>query len=170
MAFKYCDIQDILERAQEKGEPAFILLLDNIEDPRNFGAIVRTAEAAGVHGIIIPKRRAVPVTETVDKTSTGAVHLLPIAQVGNINDAITKLKKENIWVTGLEASGSVDYKEVEYTGPCALVVGSEGSGLSRITRENCDYLIHIPMKGQITSLNASVAAAIAIYEVVRQRG
>lgn len=170
MSFQYRDIQDILDKAAAQNEPPFILLLDNIEDPRNFGAIIRTAEAVGVHGIIIPRRRSVSVTETVEKTSTGAVHLVPIAQVGNINDAIHKLKEENIWVTGLEADGDQDFKSVDYKMPTALVIGSEGNGLSRLTRENCDYVVSIPMRGEINSLNASVAAAVAMYEILRQRG
>jgi 23S rRNA (guanosine2251-2'-O)-methyltransferase len=170
MSFPYCDIQDILDKAQAKQEVPFILLLDNIEDPRNFGAIARTAEAVGVHGIIIPKRRSVSVTETVEKTSTGAINLILVAQVGNINEAIKKLKVENIWVTGLEADGDQDFKSVDYKMPTALVIGSEGNGLSRLTRENCDHVVSIPMRGEINSLNASVAAAVAMYEILRQRG
>lgn len=170
MSFHYCDIQDILDKAQAKQEAPFILLLDNIEDPRNFGAIARTAEAVGVHGIIIPKRRSVSVTETVEKTSTGAINLVLVSQVGNINEAIKKLKAENIWVTGLEADGDQNYRTVDYRMPTALVIGSEGNGLSRLTRENCDYVVSIPMRGEINSLNASVAAAVAMYEILRQRG
>jgi 23S rRNA (guanosine2251-2'-O)-methyltransferase len=170
MSFPYCDIQDILDKAQAKQEVPFILLLDNIEDPRNFGAIARTAEAVGVHGIIIPKRRSVSVTETVEKTSTGAINLILVAQVGNINEAIKKLKVENICVTGLEADGDQDFKSVDYKMPTALVIGSEGNGLSRLTRENCDHVVSIPMRGEINSLNASVAAAVAMYEILRQRG
>ena len=170
MNYKYYEVQDILDRARAKNEQPFILVLDNLEDPRNFGAIIRTAEAVGVHGIIIPRRRSVSVTETVDKTSTGAVHMVLIAQVGNTNETIKKLKAENIWVTGLEADGDLDYKKVDYKMATALVIGSEGQGLARLTRENCDNVVSIPMRGQINSLNASVAAAVAMYEILRQRG
>lgn len=170
MGFKYCDLPDILEKAKNKNEAPFILLLDNIEDPRNFGAIARTAEAVGVHGIVIPRRRSVSVTETVEKTSTGAINYISVAQVGNINDAIEKLKAANVWITGLEASGEKVFSAVDYTLPTGLVIGSEGEGLSRRTKENCDQVVYIPMRGTVNSLNASVAAAVAMYEVIRQRG
>jgi 23S rRNA (guanosine2251-2'-O)-methyltransferase len=166
----YCEVADILDVAAEKNEEPFILILDNLEDPRNFGAIVRTAEAAGVHGIVIPKRRSVQVNETVDKTSTGAIHMVPIAQVANINDTINRLKQKNIWVVGIEADGDSIYNKLDYKTATALVIGSEGFGLSKLTREYCDFIASIPMKGQISSLNASVAAALLMYEVVRQRG
>lgn len=169
MSYQYCDLLDILQVAKNKNEPPFLLLLDNIEDPRNFGAIVRTAEAAGVHGIVIPKRRSVQVTDTVDKTSTGAIHLLPIAQVANINDTIRRLKEAEVWVVGIEADGDQDYKDFDYSMPTAIVIGSEGNGLARLTKESCDTIVSIPMRGQISSLNASVAAALVMYEVVRAR-
>lgn len=169
MSFKYVEYQDIIEIAEQKGEAPFILILDNLEDPRNFGAILRTAEASGVHGVIIPKRRSVQVTDTVQRTSTGAVDLIPIAQVSNINETITRLKKKDIWVAGLEADGAMDYREADYRTPTALVIGSEGNGIARLTKEMCDFMVKIPMKGQISSLNASVAAALLMYEVVRQR-
>ena len=170
MPFQYYDWQDILDIAEQKGENLFLLILENLEDPRNFGAILRTAEAAGVHGVIIPKKRSVQLNETVQRTSTGAADLVPIARVGNINDIINRLKEKNIWIVGLEADSSQDFREVDYIVPTALVIGSEGGGMSRLTREICDFMVKIPMKGQITSLNASVAAALLMYEVVRQRG
>jgi 23S rRNA (guanosine2251-2'-O)-methyltransferase len=170
MSFHYCDFQDLIAIAEQKGQQPFLLILDNLEDPRNFGEILRTAEAAGVHGVIIPKRRSVQVTDTVHRTSTGADELVPVAQVSNINETIKRLKKSNIWIVGMEAGGSQDFKTVDYKMPLALVIGSEGNGISRLTKENCDFMVHIPMKGQITSLNASVAAALLMYEVVRQRG
>lgn len=170
MTSRYCDYQDLLAVAGEKNEQPFLLVLDNLEDPRNFGAILRTAEAAGVHGVIIPKRRSVQVTDTVHRTSTGADELVPVAQVSNINDTIDRLKKANIWIVGMEADGLQDFKEIDYKMPLALVIGSEGNGISRLTKEKCDFLVRIPMKGQITSLNASVAAALLMYEIVRQRG
>jgi 23S rRNA (guanosine2251-2'-O)-methyltransferase len=169
MNLRYQDWQDLLEIAIQKNEPPFLLILDNLEDPRNFGAILRTAEAAGVHGVIIPKRRSVQLNETVMRTSTGAAELVPVAQVANINDIIERLKEKNVWLVGMEADGSQDFKKVDYTSGVALVIGGEDQGIARLTREKCDFLVQIPMKGQITSLNASVAAALLMYEVVRQR-
>lgn len=166
---KYYAWQDLLEIAAAKDQKPFLLILDNLEDPRNFGAILRTAEAAGVHGVIIPKRRSVQVNDTVSRTSTGAADLVPVAQVANINETIRRLQKEGLWIVGLEADGDKDYRGGDYKDNLALVIGSEGNGLSRLTREYCDYIVSIPMKGQITSLNASVAAALLLYEVVRQR-
>lgn len=166
----YCDVEDILNKAAQKNEPPFILILDGLEDPRNFGAIARTAEAAGVHGIIIPKNRSVQVNETVVKTSTGAINLLAVARVANLTETIKKLKKAFFWVVGLEANGPDDFKNIDYKTPLALVIGSEGFGISRLVKENCDFVASIPMKGKISSLNASVAAALLMYEVVRQRG
>ena len=169
MKFNYVHYEDILDLAKAKKEEPFILILDGLEDPRNFGAILRTAEAAGVHGVIIPKRRSVDVTDTVIKTSTGAANIIPIAQVPNITDIIKRLKKENIWIVGMEAEGSDEYTSVDCKTGTAIVIGSEGDGISRLVKENCDFLVHVPMKGEITSLNASVAAALVMYEVVRQR-
>ncbi|MBU0581007.1 MAG: 23S rRNA (guanosine(2251)-2'-O)-methyltransferase RlmB [Candidatus Margulisbacteria bacterium] len=168
--FNYIEIEDILASAQAKGEPPFILILDGLEDPRNFGAILRTADAAGVHGVIIPKSRSVSLNETVEKTSTGAAIIVPVARVPNLTQAIEKLKEENIWITGVEVDGRKLYSKIDYskTG-IALVLGSEGKGMSRLVKEHCDNLVYIPMKGQMTSLNVSVSAAILMYEVVRQR-
>ena len=165
----YREWQDLLDIAAEKEQSPFLLILDNLEDPRNFGAVLRTAEAAGVHGVIIPKRRSVKLNDTVMRTSTGAAEIVPVAQVANINEIIKRLKKNGIWVAGLEADGDKDYRDGDYRAGTALVIGSEGSGLSHLTRELCDFIVSIPLYGQITSLNASVAAALLMYEVVRQR-
>jgi 23S rRNA (guanosine2251-2'-O)-methyltransferase len=167
--FHYVDVEDILDNAQKKQEKPFILILDGVEDPRNFGAILRTAEAAGVHGVIIPKRRAVPMTETVEKTSTGAAAMVPVAQVANLVQAMEKLKEQNVWITGIEVDGKQDYTDVDYAGAVALVLGSEGEGMGRLVKEHCDHLVKLPMRGRITSLNVSVAAGIMMYEVIRQR-
>jgi 23S rRNA (guanosine2251-2'-O)-methyltransferase len=166
---RYYEWQDLLDSAAQKNEPPFLLILDGLEDPRNFGAILRTAEAAGAHGVIIPKRRSVQVNDTVRRTSTGAADLVPVAQAANLNEVIKRLKKERVWIAGLEADGDRDYRAGDYTDGIALVIGGEGNGLSRLTRELCDYVVSIPLKGRITSLNASVAAALLLYEVVRQR-
>ncbi len=165
----YVDFEDILEIAAYKKEPPFILILDGLEDPRNFGAILRTAEAVGVHGVIIPNRRSVGVNETVEKTSTGASKLVPVAQVSNITDVMEKIKKENIWIYGLDMDAKKSYTEINYKGPVALVVGSEGKGVSRIVKDHCDDLIKLPMVGKIESLNVSVAAGVAMYEVLKSR-
>lgn len=169
MSFKYYSWQDLLDLAAQKNEKPFLLILDSLEDPRNFGAILRTAEAAGVHGVIIPKRRSVQLTDTVMRTSTGAAELVPVAQVPNLTEVIKRLKEKDFWIAGLEANGHQDFKTVDYTTPIALVIGGEDQGVSRLVRENCDFVVQIPMRGQITSLNASVAAALLMYEVVRQR-
>lgn len=166
---KYVDVEDILEVAREKEEEPFIVILDGIEDPHNLGSIVRTAEIAGVHGIIIPKRRTALVTETVEKISVGATNYLPIARVSNLNNAIENLKKNNVWIIGTDMDARDLHYNTDLSGGVALVIGSEGKGMSRLVKENCDILIKIPMKGHITSLNASVSAGISIYEVVRQR-
>lgn len=166
---KYVEIEDILEIAKEKGEDPFIVILDGIEDPHNLGSIVRTAEIAGVHGIIIPKRRTALVTEVVEKISVGATNYLPIARVSNLNNAIENLKKSNVWIIGTDMEAKDLHYNTDLSGGIALVIGSEGKGMSRLVKENCDVLIKIPMKGHITSLNASVSAGISIYEVVRQR-
>lgn len=167
--FNYCEVDDILEKAKEKNEKPFILILDGIEDPHNLGSIVRTAETAGVHGIIIPKRRAAAVNSTVYKVSAGAVEHLKIARVNNITDTIKYLKENDVWIYGLDMDGEKLYYEENYKGSCAIIIGSEGFGMGRLVKENCDVLIKIPMKGKITSLNASVSAGIAVYEVVKQR-
>lgn len=167
--YEYVQVEDILAVAKEKQQPPFILILDGIEDPHNFGSIIRVAECLGVHGIIIAKDRACPVTETVIKTSTGAVSYVKIAKVTNINREIENLKKQNVWVYALELGGE-DITKTNLTGSVAVVVGSEGRGVSRLTKQVCDGVITIPMVGQVNSLNASVAAGISLYEVAKQRG
>lgn len=167
--YEYCDVDDILEQAKSKNEKAFILILDGIEDPHNLGSIIRTAETAGVHGIIIPKRRAAAVNSTVSKVSAGAVEHIKIARVNNINEAIKYLKENDIWVCGTDMNTNTYYYDQDYKMPVAIVIGSEGFGMSRLVKENCDFLVKIPMKGKITSLNASVSAGIVMYEVVKQR-
>lgn len=166
--YKYCSVEDILKKAEQRGEPPFVLLLDGLEDPHNLGAIMRTAECAGVHGIIIPKRRSVSVTETVAKTSAGAVEYMLCAKVTNIAAEVEKLKDKGLWIGACDMGDTPYYKQ-NLTGPIGLVIGGEGTGVSRLVREKCDFVLSIPMNGQITSLNASNAAAILMYEVVRQR-
>lgn len=167
--FNYCEIEDILDLAKEKGEDPFILVLDGIEDPHNLGSIIRTAETAGVHGIIIPKRRTVSVNATVAKTSAGATAYVKVARVNNINDSIRKLKDAGLWVIGTDGEAKTEYYNQDLKGPIAIIIGSEGFGMSKLVKENADILIKIPMKGQINSLNASVSAGIVMYEVVKQR-
>ena len=167
--FEYCEIEDILEEAKNKNEAPFVLILDSIEDPHNLGSIIRTAETAGVHGIIIPKRRAASVNSTVSKVSTGAVEYMKIARVTNLSDAIQKLKDAGLWICGTDIQTETYYNEQDLTGPLGIVIGNEGEGRSEKIRKNCDFLVKIPMKGKITSLNASVSAGIVIYEAVRQR-
>ncbi len=166
--FAYCEVEDILQVAKDKNEPPFIVILDGIEDPHNFGAIVRTCECAGVHGIIIPKRRACPVNETVIKTSAGATANMKIASVVNLNSTIEKLKDNGVWVYGLELGGK-DINKTNLSGAIALVVGSEGFGISRLVKENCDEVISLAQRGQINSLNASVACGIAVYKILESR-
>ena len=165
---KYYEVSDILEYAEEKGEKPFIIICDEIEDPHNLGAIIRTAEAAGAHGVIIPKRRAVGLTATVYKASAGAVEYVPVARVTNLTDTIKELKKNGIWVYGLDMDGE-NWCAGDLTGGIAVVVGSEGRGISRLVREQCDGIVSLPMNGNINSLNASVACGIVLYEVARQR-
>ena len=167
-AYDYAEVSDILEKAREKGEPPFIILLDNIEDPHNLGAIIRTANLCGAHGVIIPKRRAVGLTATVVKASAGAIHYTPVAKVTNIAKTIEELKEKGLWFACADMGGEVMYR-ANLTGPIGLVIGNEGSGVSRLVKEKCDYVVSIPMKGDIDSLNASVAAGVLAYEVVRQR-
>ena len=167
--FNYCEIEDILEVAKEKEEDPFVLILDGIEDPHNLGAIIRTAETAGVHGIIIPKRRTAQVNSTVAKVSAGATTYVKVARVNNIVDAIRKLKDAGLWVIGTDGDAETMYYNQDLKGPLAIVIGSEGFGMGKLVKENADILIKIPMKGEITSLNASVSAGIVIYEAVRQR-
>ena len=168
--YTYKTVDDILDLAKERGEAPFIIILDEIEDPHNLGAIIRSAECAGAHGVIIPKRRSVGVTAVVSKTSAGAVEYVPVVKVTNISDIIEKLKKLNIWVYGADVEGEHYYYEKDLRGPIALVIGNEGKGMSRIVKEKCDFLIKIPVLGKVASLNASVAASILTYDVVRQRG
>lgn len=167
--FDYCEVEDILNEAKSKNEKAFILILDGIEDPHNLGSIIRTAETAGVHGIIIPKRRAAAVNSTVVKTSAGATSFMKVARVNNINETIKYLKEKNVWIYGTDMETEKMYYDEDLTGNVAIVIGSEGFGMSRLVKENCDFLIKIPMKGKITSLNASVSAGIVMYEAVKQR-
>ena len=165
---EYVTVEDILKVSERKGTAPFIIICDEIEDPHNLGAIIRTAEAAGADGIIIPKRRSASLNATVFKTSAGAASWLPVARVANLGAVIDELKKKGIWIYGTDASGS-DYTETSFTGATALVIGSEGFGMGRLIRDKCDFLVKLPMYGKITSLNASVAAGIFMYEAVRQR-
>ena len=167
-AHEYVSVDEILEEAHEKGEQPFVLILDNIQDPHNLGAIIRTAHNAGVHGIIIPKRRAVGLTGTVSKSSAGALEYMKVAKVSNIVQAIKELKEKGLWIACADMDGKPMFEE-NLTGPMGIVVGSEGEGVSKLTKENCDYVISVPMYGKVTSLNASVAASLMTYEVVRQR-
>ena len=167
-AHDYVEVEDILAAAKEKGEDPFVLLLDGITDPHNLGAILRTAECAGVHGVIIPKRRSVGLNATVGKTSAGAIEYMPVARVTNIVQTMEYLKKEGLWIACADMKG-LDHFDTNMKGPLALVIGSEGDGVSRLVKENCDFTASIPMYGKISSLNASVAAALLMYEVVRQR-
>ncbi len=165
----YVEVDDILEIAAASGRAPFIIILDEITDSHNLGSILRTANAAGVHGVIIPKRRAVGLTSVVSKASAGAIEYVPVARVTNIVQTIEKLKKQNIWVAGTDATGEKPYFEMDLTGPIALVIGSEGEGMGKLVRESCDFVVNIPMLGQISSLNAAVAGAIVTYEILRQR-
>ena len=167
-AYEYAEVEDILAAAKEKNEDPFIVVLDGIEDPHNLGAIIRTAHQAGAHGIIIPKRRAVGLTATVAKTSAGAINYMPVAKVTNISQTIEELKKEGIWFACADMDGEVMYR-ANLNGPIGIVIGNEGEGVSRLVKEKCDFTVSIPMKGQIDSLNASVAAGVLAYEIVRQR-
>lgn len=168
-AYEYAEVEDILQKAREKGEAPFIFLLDNIEDPHNLGAIIRTANLAGAHGVIIPKNRAVGLTATVARTSAGALNYTPVARVTNLSKTIEELKKEGLWFVCADMGGETMYN-LNLTGPIGLVIGNEGEGVSRLVREKCDFIASIPMKGDIDSLNASVAAGVLAYEIVRQRG
>ena len=167
-AYDYSTVDEILARAEEKGEAPFLIILDNVEDPHNLGAIIRTANLAGAHGVIIPKRRAVGLTSTVAKTSAGAINYTPVAKVTNIVRTIEELKEKGIWFVCADMGGESMYK-LNLTGPMGLVIGNEGEGVSRLVREACDFTASIPMKGDIDSLNASVAAGVLAYEIVRQR-
>jgi len=168
-AYEYAEVEDILKKAKDKGEAPFIFLLDNIEDPHNLGAIIRTANLAGAHGVIIPKNRAVGLTATVARTSAGALNYTPVARVTNLSKTIEELKKEGLWFVCADMGGETMYR-LNLTGPIGLVIGNEGEGVSRLVKEKCDFIASIPMKGDIDSLNASVAAGVLAYEIVRQRG
>lgn len=168
-SYEYVEVEDILENARKKGEPPFIILLDNIEDPHNLGAIIRTANLAGAHGVIIPKRRAAGLTATVARTSAGALNYTPVAKVTNLKTAIEDLKKEGMWFVCADMGGT-SYYDLDLKGPIGLVIGNEGEGVSRLVKENCDFVASIPMKGDIDSLNASVATGILAFEISRQRG
>ncbi len=166
---EYVTVQSLLDTAEEKGEAPLLVVCDEISDPHNLGAILRTAECAGAHGVIIPKRRSAGLTAIVGKTSAGAVSYMPVARVSNLPATLEELKKKGIWVYGTAAEGSTSLYEADLKGPAAIVIGSEGSGMGRLVREKCDFLVSIPMKGHISSLNASAAAAILLYEAVRRR-
>ncbi len=165
----YVPVEELLEAARRRGEPPLLVVCDEISDPHNLGAVIRTAECAGAHGVIIPKRRSAGLTATVAKTSAGAVSYLPVARVANIPALLQQLKKEGVWIFGTAAEGSVSLYDADLKGPAAIVIGSEGDGMTRLARERCDFLLRIPMRGRISSLNASAAAAILLYEAVRQR-
>ena len=167
-AYEYAELEDIFDKAKEKGEDPFVLILDNIEDPHNLGAIIRTANLAGAHGVIIPKNRAVGLTATVARTSAGALNFTPVVKVTNISKTIQELKDRGLWFVCADMGGTEMYK-LNLKGPIGLVIGNEGEGVSRLVRENCDMIASIPMKGDIESLNASVAAGVLAYEIVRQR-
>ena len=167
-AYEYAEVEDILKNAEEQGEPPFIFILDNIEDPHNLGAIIRTANLAGAHGVIIPKNRAVGLTATVAKASAGALNYTPVAKVTNLSQTIEELKKEGLWFVCADMDGEIMYRQ-NLTGPIGLVIGNEGEGVGRLVKSKCDLVARIPMQGDIDSLNASVAAGVLAYEVVRQR-
>lgn len=165
---QYAELEDILQVAKDRNEPPFIVLLDELEDPHNLGAILRTADAAGVHGVLIPKHRSCPLSATVAKTSAGAVEHVPVARVGNLVQIIKKLKQEGLWVAAADMDGK-DYYDTDLTGPLLLIIGSEGQGVGRLVKEQCDFVVRIPMVGKINSLNASVAGSILMYEAMKQR-
>ena len=167
--YEYAEVEDIIAFAKSKNEDPFVVILDGIEDVHNLGSIIRTAETAGAHGIIIPKRRAVAVNSTVNKVSAGAASHMRIARVNNITETIRYLKEEGLWICGTDVNTNTYYTEQDLKGPIGLVIGSEGFGMSRLVRENCDFLVKIPMKGKVQSLNASVSAGIVMYEIVKQR-
>lgn len=167
-AYKYKEVEDLLSIASNKKESPFLIILDGIEDPHNLGAILRTADGAGAHGVIIPKRRAVGLTDTVAKSSAGAIEYIPVAKVSNISQTIEQLKEAGLWIAACDMDGQT-YYQADLTGPIALVIGSEGKGISRLVREKCDFILSIPMEGRISSLNASNAAAVLVYEIHKQR-
>ena len=166
---EYAEVEDILAAAEAKGEAPLLVVLDELEDPHNLGAVLRSVDAAGAHGVIIPKRRSCPLSTTVAKTSAGAVEYVPVARVSNLAQTLDKLKKAGIWVAGCDMDGTENYFEASLKGPLALVIGGEGRGLGRLVKEHCDFLVRIPMQGHVNSLNASVACSLVLYEAVRQR-
>lgn len=168
-AYQYAELDDLFKEAEQRNEAPFFILLDEIEDPHNLGSIMRTADAVGAHGIIIPKRRAVGLTATVAKASTGAIEYIPVVRVTNMARTIDELKERGVWIAGTDAKGKEDFRTFDGSIPLALVIGSEGKGMGRLIRDKCDFLIRLPMKGKVTSLNASVAAALLMYEVFRKR-
>ena len=165
----YVELKDILNLAKDRNEDPFIILLDELEDPHNLGAILRTADAVGAHGILIPKHRSCPLSSVVAKTSAGALEYVPVARIGNVVQTLDELKKQGLWVAGADMDGKETYYEANLTGPIVLVIGSEGRGISRLTKEACDFIVNIPMRGKVNSLNASNAAAILAYEILKQR-
>ena len=168
-AYNYASLDDLFEAAASKNEDPFFLILDELEDPHNLGSIMRTADAIGVHGLIIPKRRAVGLTGVVAKASTGAIEHVPVVRINNLSQTVEELKKRGVWIAGTDAKESVDYRRMDASLPLAVIIGSEGKGMSRILREKCDFLYQLPMVGHVTSLNASVAASLLMYEVYRKR-
>ncbi|MEK5186864.1 23S rRNA (guanosine(2251)-2'-O)-methyltransferase RlmB [Solibacillus sp. FSL R5-0691] len=168
-AYDYAELDDLFDAAKAKNEDPFFLILDELEDPHNLGSIMRTADAIGAHGIIIPKRRAVGLTAVVAKASTGAIEHVPVVRVTNLAQTVDELKDRGVWIAGTDAKGSADYRKMDATLPLALIIGSEGKGMSRLLKDKCDFLYHLPMVGHVTSLNASVAAALLMYEVYRKR-
>ncbi|MCX8002891.1 MAG: 23S rRNA (guanosine(2251)-2'-O)-methyltransferase RlmB [Anoxybacillus mongoliensis] len=168
-AYRYYDIDDLFKKAEDQGEAPFFIILDELEDPHNLGSIMRTADAVGAHGIIIPKRRSVGLTATVAKASTGAIEYVPVVRVTNLARTVDELKERGVWIFGTDAKGNQDYRQLDGVIPLALVIGSEGKGISRLLRDKCDVLVRLPMIGHVTSLNASVAASLLMYEVYRKR-
>jgi len=168
-AYQYAELEDLFQAAANKNEDPFFLILDEIEDPHNLGSILRTADASGVHGVIIPKRRAVGLTAAVAKASTGAIEHVPVARVTNLARTIEELKEKGVWIVGTDAKGKQDFRQMDGTMPLAIVIGSEGKGIGRLISEKCDFLVRLPMAGKVTSLNASVAASLLMYEVYRKR-
>ncbi|MFC5559539.1 23S rRNA (guanosine(2251)-2'-O)-methyltransferase RlmB [Ureibacillus thermophilus] len=168
-AYKYAELDDLFQVAKERKEDPFFIILDELEDPYNLGSIIRTADAIGVHGIIIPKRRSVGLTATVAKASTGAIEHVPVCRVNNLAQTVDELKERGLWIAGTDAKGSIDYRKMDAALPLAIIIGSEGKGMSRLLKEKCDFLYSLPMVGHVNSLNASVAAALLMYEVYRKR-
>ncbi|QBK24907.1 23S rRNA (guanosine(2251)-2'-O)-methyltransferase RlmB [Ureibacillus thermophilus] len=168
-AYKYAELADLFQVAKERKEDPFFIILDELEDPHNLGSIIRTADAIGVHGIIIPKRRSVGLTATVAKASTGAIEHVPVCRVNNLAQTVDELKERGLWIAGTDAKGSIDYRKMDAALPLAIIIGSEGKGMSRLLKEKCDFLYSLPMVGHVNSLNASVAAALLMYEVYRKR-